>query len=263
MMKKTVLITLTYNKLEQATKPYLDSLYKFTDENSFDLVIVDNASSDGTVEYIKDFAKTHNNLTLIENHENSGYAGGNNIGLKFVKDKDYEYVGLLNNDILLTPNWLENTIKGFDIDESVGMLSPRNNEKCKLTSKNYLDGYEKYLKKFKKSLRYVVTPFFSCVIMKKELTDRVGLLDENFNPAFWEDNDYSFRAMYLGYGLAYINSVFIFHNHSTTSASVASEISKRNQKYFYKKHPLGKWIWEHKRTNLLKDIRRYISEGFE
>ena len=262
-MKKTVLITLTYNKLEQATKPYLDSLYKFTDENSFDLVIVDNASSDGTVEYIKDFAKTHNNLTLIENHENSGYAGGNNIGLKFVKDKDYEYVGLLNNDILLTPNWLENTIKGFDIDESVGMLSPRNNEKCKLTSKNYLDGYEKYLKKFKKPLRYVVTPFFSCVIMKKELTDRVGLLDENFNPAFWEDNDYSFRAMYLGYGLAYINFVFIFHNHSTTSASVASEISKRNQKYFYKKHPLGKWIWEHKRTNLLKDIRRYISEGFE
>ena len=64
MMKKTVLITLTYNKLEQATKPYLDSLYKFTDENSFDLVIVDNASSDGTVEYIKDFAKTHNNLRL-------------------------------------------------------------------------------------------------------------------------------------------------------------------------------------------------------
>lgn len=262
-MKKTVLITLTYNKLEQATKPYLDSLYKYTDENSFDLVVVDNASADGSADYVREFAKSHNNITLIENSENLGYAGGNNVGLKFIQDKDYEFVGLLNNDILFTPNWLENTIKGFELDSGLGMLSPRNNEKCKLTNKNYLDGYEKYLQKFKAPLKYVVTPFFSCVIMKKEVVDRVGLLDEAFTPAFWEDNDYSFRAMYLGYGLAYVNSAFIFHNHSTTSSSVSSEISERNREYFFKKHPLGKWVWEHKRSNIIKDFKRYIRESFE
>ena len=87
-MKKTVLITLTYNKLEQATKPYLDSLYKYTDESSFDLVVVDNASADGSADYVREFAKSHNNITLIENSENLGYAGGNNVGLKFIQDKD-------------------------------------------------------------------------------------------------------------------------------------------------------------------------------
>ena len=109
-MKKTAIITLTYNKLEVATKPYLDSLYQYTDENEFDLIIVDNASSDGTIDYVKDFAKNHKNITIICNNENLGYSKGNNIGIKSVIDKDYEYIALLNNDILFTPNWLNITI---------------------------------------------------------------------------------------------------------------------------------------------------------
>lgn len=262
-MKKVAIITLTYNKSERATKPFLNSLYEFTDEACFDFFVVDNASTDGTVEYLKDFATHHKNMTLIFNEENLGYSKGNNIGIKKALEGEYEYIALLNNDILLTPNWLENTIKGFELDESLGMLSPRNNEKCKLTPKNYLSGYKKYLSKFKKPLKYVVTPFFSCVVIKRNVIDEIGLLDENFTPAFFEDNDYSFRAMYSGYSLAYINSVFIFHNHSTTSKSIGSEISERNRKYFFKKHPCGKWIWEHKRSSLIKDIIKYVKESFE
>lgn len=262
-MKKAVLITLTYNKLEEATKPYLESLYEFTDESLFDLVIVDNASSDGTVGYLREFAKNHSNIKIIENFENLGYSGGNNIGLRYIKDMEYEFVGLLNNDILFTPKWLENTIESFELDSGLGLISPRNNEKCKLTPKNYLNGYKKYLSKFKSALKYVVTPFFSCVIIKKETVDKVGFFDENFSPAFWEDNDYSFRAAYLGYALAYTNSAFVYHNHGTTSSAVKSEIFERNKQYFFKKHPLGKWIWAHKRSNLFKDIKRYILESFE
>ncbi|MBP3820245.1 glycosyltransferase family 2 protein [bacterium] len=262
-MKKTAIITLTYNKLEQATKPFLNSLYEFTPEKDFDLVIVDNNSTDDTVKYIKEFQKKYSNITLICNEENLGYSKGNNIGINQVIDKSYEFIGLLNNDILFTPDWLSNTIKSFDIDEQLGMISPRNNEKCKLTPKNYLSGYKKYLSKFKTPLKYVVTPFFSCVIVKKEVIDKIGLFDEAFSPAFWEDNDLSFRAMYCGYSLAYTNFAFIFHNHSTTSSSVPSEISERNKRYFFKKHPLGRYIWEHKRTNLIKDMMKYIKESFD
>lgn len=262
-MKKTAIITLTFNKLEQATKPFLDSLYEFTSEDDFDLILVDNHSTDGTVEYINEFKKNHSNITLICNEENFGYSKGNNIGLRKVQNFEYEFIGLLNNDILFTPNWLIDAIKSFENDEQLGMISPRNNEKCKLTPENYLNGYEKYLSKYKSPLKYVVTPFFSCVIIKKEVIDKIGLLDEAFSPAFWEDNDYSFRAMYAGYSLAYTNSVFIYHNHSTTSSSVPSEIPERNKKYFFKKHPLGRYVWEHKRTNLLKDLKRYIKESFE
>ena len=163
----------------------MDSLYRFTPEEDFDLVIVDNNSTDGTVDYIKDFAKNHNNIKLIFNSENLGYSKGNNVGLKEVQNSDYEFIGLLNNDILFTPNWLSDSIKSFDLDEQLGMISPRNNEKCKLTPQNYLNGYKKYLSKFKVPLKYVVTPFFSCVIIKKEVIDKIGLFDEVFSPAFW------------------------------------------------------------------------------
>lgn len=260
-MKRTAIITLTYNKLEQATKPFLDSLYKFTSEDEFDLYIVDNNSTDGTVDYIKDFAKNHNNIRLIFNSENLGYSKGNNVGLKEVLNNDYEFIGLLNNDILFTPDWLEKTLDGFSKGENIGMASPRSNEHCKLTPQNYLEGYEKFLKKFKGDVKYPLAPFFSCVIIKKEVIDKIGLLDEAFTPAFWEDWDYAFRAQYAGYNMIYVNNAFIFHNHSTTSSSIPSEIPERNKRYFFKKHPLGRYIWEHKRMNVIKDIIRYIKEG--
>ena len=261
-MVKTAIITLTYNKLEEATRPYLTSLYENSQIEDFDLYIVDNASSDATKEYIKEFQKKYNNITLIENQENYGYSRGNNIGITKVLKKNYDFVALLNNDILLTPNWLSDTIKAFREDEKLGMISPRNNEKCKLTPKNYLQGYKKFLSKFKGPLKYVVTPFFSCVVIKKEVLSAIGIFDENYSPAFWEDNDLSFRAMYKGYSLAYCNSTFIFHNHSTTSSSIDKSIPERNKQYFFKKHPLGRYVWQHKRTNIIKDMIKYIKESF-
>lgn len=262
-MKKIAIVTLCFNKLNEATKPYLNSLFEFTNPDNFDLYLIDNASSDETVNFIEEFKKPFNNITLIKNSENLGYSKGNNIGIKCALEKNYDYICLLNNDILLTPNWLETTLEAFKLDESLGMLSPRNNEKCKLTPKNYLKGYKKYLAKFKTPLRYVVTPFFSCVVIKKEVFDKIGLLDEDFTPAFYEDNDLSFRAMYSGFSLAYCNSSFIFHNHSQTTKSVISnETRDKNKAYFFKKHPLGKYIWEHKRTNVIKDFIKYIKESF-
>ena len=56
----------------------------------------------------------------------------------------------------------------------------------------------------------------------------------------------------------YINKAFIYHNHSTTSKSISSEIFEKNKQYFFQKHPLGKLVWEHKRTNVINDIRKYI-----
>lgn len=264
-MKKICIITLCWNHLNEATKPFIESLYKFTDTKKFDLIVVDNGSVDGTKEFLANASKQHKNMEVINLPKNLGYAGGNNVGLKeyFKRNKNkkiYDFVGLLNNDILFTPNWLENTLHGFSFDDRLGMISPRSNEHCRLTVKNYLDRYNKYLKRFKGNLKYNITPFFSCVLIKNEVVEKVGLLDEAFNPAFWEDNDYSFRVLYAGYSCAYINGAFIFHNHSTTSKSTKSEIAERNKQYFFRKHPLGKWVWEHKKSSILKDFARVIKE---
>ena len=275
-MNKTVIITPAFNKFEMATKPFLQSLYpyetakhrKYTDENSFDLIIIDNGSTDGTVEYLENFAKEHSNIRLILNKENLGYSKANNQGINLALEGNYKYIGLLNNDILFTPDWLKNTLEVFELDKQLGMVSPRDAGrpkifKKKLTSDNYISHYENYLKRFKKPFKYMLEPLFSCVIVKREVIEKIGLMDENFTPAFWEDQDYCLRALYAGFSLATSNISFVFHNHSTTSSGVNSEVYKRNEQYFYQKHPLGKWIWEHKRSNVIKDIKNYIVEGLE
>ena len=87
---KLSVITLTLNKLEY-TKKFIKSLQKYTKD--FELIIVDNGSTDGTVEYLEslDFIK------LIKNSENKGFSAGNNQGIAIAEG---EYIGFLNNDIL-------------------------------------------------------------------------------------------------------------------------------------------------------------------
>ncbi len=261
-MKKIAIITLLYNKLKEATEPFLESLYKFSDEDIFDLILVDNGSTDGTSEFIENYQKKHSNIKIIKNEKNLGYSKGNNQGLREIKNKNYQFVALLNNDILFTPNWINDTINSFNLDNSLGMVSPRIQKGKSLNKNNYLNKYKNYLKKFKGEIKYSLEPLFCCVFIKKQVIDSVGFLDENFTPAFYEDNDYCYRVMYKGYNLAICNRSFVFHNHSTTSSSIDKSILIRNREYFLKKHPLAKFIYQNKRTNLINDIRKYIIESF-
>ena len=266
MSKKVAIITPLYNKFDKATKPFLESIYKYTNQDLFDLILIDNGSTDETVDYLKEFEKEHSNIKVIYNSENLGYSKANNQGIELALKENYNYFGLLNNDILFTPDWLENTIKIFDYDNQIGMVAPRDAGRKKLfkrtlTDKNYIKYYKNYLNKFKEPFKYVLEPLFCCVFVKREVIEKIGLMDENYTPAFWEDQDYIMRTFYAGFSLATSNQSFIFHNHSTTSSAIKKEIFERNRKYFFKKHPLGKWIWEHKKSNIIKDIKNYIKES--
>ena len=113
---KLSIITLTYNNLHY-TKKYIESLYKNTKD--FELILVDNGSTDGTVDYIKSLP--YNNIKLIINEENLGYAKGNNQGIAAAEG---EYIGFLNNDILLPSNWFDEIEKVFIAEEKAGFVSP-------------------------------------------------------------------------------------------------------------------------------------------
>ena len=75
-------------------------------------MFVDNASTDGSVEYLRRLVKDHDNFTLIENKENKGFAGGNNQGVEAASG---EYVMLLNNDVLVSNNWLSRMVNSIEI----------------------------------------------------------------------------------------------------------------------------------------------------
>ena len=228
---KLSVITLTLNKLEY-TKNFIESLKKYTKD--FELIIVDNGSTDGTVEYIKSMP----DIKLIQNAENNGFSKGNNQGIEIAQG---EYIGFLNNDILLYPNWFEACKRVFE-NEKAGFVSPRhiNPHYDNTNPKKYIKYFQgfHYDKPYEKSFDECV---FSCVITKREVLDKIGVFDENFSPAFFEDNDLKYRAIEAGYGIYVTNEAGFFHFGSVTSVKHSANMEK-NRAYYYSKHPLAEYL---------------------
>ena len=236
MKKKITIISLTFNNLENTTRPFLQSLYAHTPADMFELILVDNNSTDGTVEFLQEFVKIHDNAQVICNCENLGYAKGCNQAIKLAK---YEFIGLLNNDILLSQNWLSSLFEMFEKEQNnVGLVSP-----CAIypdnCDENRFNKYtEKLLLKRKSDYIQTIKPDFSCVVCRKQDIYKVGLFDENFITAYFEDDDLSWRFIFAGYTNYVSHLSYIYHKGSLTGKTLNNvlEIYQQNKKYFYKKY---------------------------
>ena len=96
----------------------LSSLFR-TNHNSYEVIVVDNASSDGSQAWIKN---TYPHIKLIENEKNYGYAGGCNIGAIEAKG---EYLVFLNNDTIQDPEWIQNLENFMKKDNKVAAVQPK------------------------------------------------------------------------------------------------------------------------------------------
>ena len=94
----TSIILLTYNKLEY-TKICIESIRKFTPKGKYEIIVVDNNSNDGTLDWLKE----QDDLKVIYNDYNAGFPKGCNQGIKISRG---DSILLLNNDTVVTPNWL-------------------------------------------------------------------------------------------------------------------------------------------------------------
>jgi GT2 family glycosyltransferase len=241
----TTIVVLCYNGLEETTRPCLESIIKNTPADSYELVVVDNASADGTADYLKTFAAQHANVVLQLNDINKGYAGGNNDGIKLAQG---QYIVLLNNDTLVPKGWLERLLKLLTEQPGVGLVGPVTNSAGNeqridlegLNEKNYEAIAGAYLERQKDVWFSTEKLGFFCVAMRHTLPDKIGYLDEKFGIGMFEDDDYCIRAKKAGYTLAVVEDCFVYHKGSVSFKKLATseyiEIFNRNRSYFYEKH---------------------------
>ncbi len=234
---KTSIIILTYNKLEY-TKLCIDSIRKFTQEGTYEIIVVDNNSSDGTIEWLKE----QKDIKCIFNKENAGFPKGCNQGINIASGNN---IMLLNNDTVVTQNWLENLLKCLYSSLEIGAVGPITNNCAYYQNMpvSYKDTKEMLVfaenhnisnnEKWEERLKLIGF----CILMKREIVDKIGLLDECFSPGNYEDDDYSIRIIEAGYKLMFCKDTFI-HHFGNTSFKIDTEYSKllkKNEEKFKKK----------------------------
>lgn len=243
-LKLTSIIILTYNQLAY-TKLCIESIRKFTPKNSYEIIVVDNNSSDDTVEWLK----KQKDIIGIYNKENRGFPGGCNQGMKIARGDN---ILLLNNDTIVTPNWLNNMQKALYRDDNIGIVSAITNE-CSNYQQIEVDYHDfesmiEFSKKINISNELAwdqrVKLVGYCFMIRKELIDKIGLLDEGFFPGNYEDDDYSIRSICAGYKNILCKDVFIHHFRSvsfnslpeTFSQSMTNNLARFNEKWGFNIH---------------------------
>jgi tetratricopeptide (TPR) repeat protein len=206
---------------------------------------VDNASTDGTVEYLRNLVEEHSNYKLIENKENKGFAAGNNQGVAVASG---EYVCLLNNDVLVSDGWLESLVESLGKDEKIGMVGPITNSisgRQMVNSIPYTDdaGFHEFSQKIRKACYGRLTPRYRiagfAVLLKKSLYEDVGGLDESFGTGNYEDDDLCLKIREKGYAIMVDESVFIHHYRSQTF--IENKIDYRNSLSVNESKFMKKW----------------------
>jgi GT2 family glycosyltransferase/glycosyltransferase involved in cell wall biosynthesis len=242
---ETSIVVLAYNGLDEVTRPCIESILRNTQPGSYELVLVDNASSDGTAAYFEDLSAQHDHVTLCLNKKNKGYAGGNNDGMRLAKG---EYVVLLNNDTLVPPAWLDRLLSLLKSNENVGLAGPVTNsagneqriEITGLDESNFEAFAAPYLARQQGQWFTTERLGFYCVALKRSVIERVGFLDERFGLGMFEDDDYCIRVRKSGFALAVIEDCFVYHKGSVSfgklSVNTYRELFERNRALFTKLH---------------------------
>lgn len=217
---KISIIIVTFNNLE-LTKACLESVDRFTNYPNVEIVVVDNASEDGTVEFLDAWVDENTGRVLKKNGSNKGFAAGNNIGISLASG---DYFVLLNNDTYVTPGWLGNLLQHLLRNDSIGLVGPVTNN---IGNEAKIDiRYESMSEMVSKASDFtfrhlgdllpIKTLAFFCVMFSRKTFELVGPLDESFGLGFFEDDDYCRRVEKAGLGIVCAQDVFVHHHLSAS-----------------------------------------------
>ncbi|MBK8943744.1 MAG: glycosyltransferase family 2 protein [Ignavibacteriae bacterium] len=248
MNPKICIIIINWNGLKD-TSECLESLKK-VDYKNFVVIIVDNNSFGNDVEIIKkefgDFVKE-----IIVSKVNLGFSGGNNLGIKYALENGADFILLLNNDTIVEPDFLTILLDTFNKCKNAGVSAPQINyynnknivwsvggqiSKIRGSGFAYSDENENQIEK---KIREVNFASGCCLLIRKEVFEKIGMLDEKFF-LYVEDTDFCFRTIKAGFKIIINPNSKIYHKVGNSTSINLKQIplyyETRNRLYFAKKN---------------------------
>lgn len=226
-MKNSVFCVIPSWNAKDLLKPCLDSLLKQSLKPK--IIVVDNGSSDGSIELIKE---NYPDVQLIAKDKNYGFAGGVNFGISVAMDQDAKFIALFNNDAVAESSWIEGLYNTLKSDPNLGIVT----SKIMRIDKKHLDSTGDFYsiwglpfprgrneidtKQYDKKLE-IFSASGGASMYRVSMLKEIGLFDEDFF-AYFEDVDISFRAQLAGWKVRYNPKAVVYHHVNATSSKLGN-----------------------------------------
>ncbi len=232
------------------TELCLDSITAYTEYPNYEVVVVDNASPDDTGEWLEDRAARDPRLTVIRNSTNLGFPAACNQAATRARG---EIFCLLNNDTVVTRGWLGALVAALERDPEVGIVGPSSNgvanEARVRPECSSLEELPDWAERRRRQLfgRQFSIPMVAlcCAVIRRDLWESLGGLDEAFGPGLFEDDDLAHRVRDAGFDVRCLRDAYVHHWQGVTFGAMPSEehqeIYERNRRLLADKTAANRW----------------------
>lgn len=246
MNPKISIIILNWNGAND-TIECINSLKNIYYDN-YNIIVVDNGSEE--VDYLLLQQKTPA-TKIIRSGKNSGFTGGNNIGIRYALESKTDYLLLLNNDTIVEPDFIQPLLRVFVEEKKVGIVAPQINyydDPQKVWTAGGTISYirssgfaysDKTEDRISKNVKEVTFVSGCCMLIKTEAIEKSGLFDDNFF-LYGEDVDLCYRTLKSGFRIFVAPKAKIYHKVSSSTSKALKTLPlyyvTRNRLYLSKKH---------------------------